>query len=142
MLANIWLFEGKTDESIQIFTDLLKQQPENYKALSKLIHLFRRVGEIEKCKEFIELAERRATNKAAAGLNFVWGMFKRFSMDPQGALRELNKARRDGFYGVDSMVLMIEIYLNPMDELLFSCQNKNVTYETSADNLKAAEALI
>jgi len=142
MLANIMLFEGKNDEAIETFRSLLERQPDNYRALGKLIHLFRRVGQLDSAKEFIDLAEKKANRKNDAGLSFCRGLYKRFAMDPQGALRELNNARFDGFYGVEALTLMVEIYLNPMDELVYSCQQKRVTYETSPENLKAAEALI
>jgi len=36
---------------------LIKEQPENYRALAKLVHLFRRVGKLDEAKEFIEKAE-------------------------------------------------------------------------------------
>ena len=69
-------------------------------------------------------------------------MFKRFSGDPQGALKELNTARFDGFYGVEALSLMINIYLNPFDDIMYSSQEKGPTYETSPENLRAAESLI
>ena len=40
------------------------------------------------------------------------------------------------------MTLMVEIYFNPLDDLMFSNQDKGATYETSPDNLRAAESLI
>ena len=46
-------------------------------------------------------------------------MFKWFSGDPQGALKELNTAWFDGFYGVDALNLMINIYLNPCDDIMY-----------------------
>ena len=51
-------------------------------------------------------------------------------------------ARFDGFYGIDSLNLMIEIYFNPPDDIMYSNQDKGPTYETSAENIKAAESLI
>ncbi len=73
---------------------------------------------------------------------YAKGLYHRFAGDPQEALKELNFARFDGFYGIDSLVLMIEIYLNPYNEIMYSCQDKGHTYEISNENLKAAEALI
>ncbi len=37
---------------------------------------------------------------------------------------------------------MIEIYFNPPDDIMYSNQEKGPTYETSPENLKAAESLI
>jgi tetratricopeptide repeat protein 21B len=61
--------------------------------------------------------------------------------DPQKALKEFNTARFDQFYGSKSLLQMIEIYLNPNNELLWSSSGEN-TSTTSAENIKAAESLI
>lgn len=37
---------------------------------------------------------------------------------------------------------MINIYLNPFDDIMYSSQEKGPTYETSPENLRAAESLI
>jgi len=37
---------------------------------------------------------------------------------------------------------MIEVYFNPPDDIMYSNQDKGPTYETSTENLKAAESLI
>lgn len=142
MLANIMLFENKAPAAIQTFRTLLEKQPDNYRALAKLVHLFRRTGKLEDAKEFIEKSEHAAARKCDAGLAYVRGLYERFSGNPQGALKELNTARFDGFYGIDALVLMVEIYLNPHDEIMFSSQEKGLTYTTTPENLRAAESLI
>lgn len=139
MLANIMLFEGKSQEAIDSFKDI---KSDNYRALAKLIHLFRRTGKLADAKAFIEKVEKNANKKSDAGLSYARGLFKRYIGDPQGALRDLNAARFDGFYGVDALILMVEIYFNPHDEIIYSSQNKEATYAIDAENQRAAETLI
>lgn len=76
-----------------------------------------------------------------AGLHFTKGLYLRYMGDPQAALRDLNVARFDGFFGEAAISNMIEIYLNPLNELIHSAQGEQ-EYTTTPDNLKAANDLI
>jgi tetratricopeptide (TPR) repeat protein len=142
MMSNLMMLRGDTEIALDAFKDLLNEKPDNYKALSQLVHLLRRCGKIEEAKDFIDKAEKNAIRSNEAGLAYAKGLYHRFTGEPQKALKELNKARFDSFYGQDALLLMIKIYLNPHDEILYSCKDKGPVYKTSADNMKAAESLI
>ena len=57
------------------------------------------------------------------------------------ALKELNIARFDGFFGEAAISNMIDIYLNPLNEMIFSSIGET-EYSTTADNIRAAQDLI
>jgi hypothetical protein len=61
-------------------------------------------------------------------------------------LKELNAARQDKFYKTPACVNMIEIYLNPLNEMLFTSitgTNDNIqAYQTPSENTEMAMALI
>lgn len=57
------------------------------------------------------------------------------------ALKELNVARFDSFFGEAAISNMIEIYLNPLNDMLVS-QTGEPEYTPTSDNIKAAQDLI
>jgi hypothetical protein len=65
-------------------------------------------------------------------------MYEACSRDTLETLKALSRSSTQ----LDSMASMINIYLNPFDDIMFSSQEKGPTYETSPENLRAAESLI
>ena len=76
-----------------------------------------------------------------AGLAYCKGLFCRYNSEPQKGLRELNFARFDNFYGESAIQNMIEIYLNPANELIYS-SILETDYATTPENIQAAKELI
>lgn len=136
------LLKGDTENALDTFKTLLEEKPDNFKALSQLVELFRKAGRISEAELYIDSAEKSAIRSNEAGLAYARGLYYRYTNEPQKALKALNKARFDSFYGVDSLILMIKIYFNPHDEIVYSSKEKNAIYKTSPENMKAADALI
>jgi tetratricopeptide repeat protein 21B len=78
----------------------------------------RRAGRLEDVPKFLEKAEKAAARSSMAGLAFTKGLFHRYQGEPHQALKELNVARFDSFFGEAAITNMIEIYLNPLNEML------------------------
>ena len=57
-------------------------------------------------------------------------------------MKELNIARFDGFFGEAAITNMIEIYLNPLNEMLVTQTTGEPEYQPTPDNIKAAQDLI
>lgn len=76
-----------------------------------------------------------------AGLSFTKGLYYRYIGEPQNALKELNIARFDSYFGESAISNMIEIYLNPLNEMIYSSLGET-EYNTTNDNIKAAQDLI
>ena len=55
-----------------------------------------------------------------AGIAFTKGLFHRYQGEPQAALKELNIARFDSFFGEAAISNMIDIYLNPIGDMIYS----------------------
>ena len=77
-----------------------------------------------------------------AGLSYCKGLYNRYNSEPQKALRELNFARYDNFYGQSAIQNMIEIYLNPASELIYSSQQDQMSYNPTPENISAAKELV
>jgi len=76
-----------------------------------------------------------------AGLSYCKGLYSRYTSEPQKALRELNFARFDNFYGESAITNMIEIYLNPANDMIFS-SILETDYGTTTENIQAAKELV
>jgi len=75
------------------------------------------------------------------GLHYCKGLFHKYNSEPQKALKELNHARFDNFYGSDAIQNMIGIYLNPANEMIFS-SIVEIDYGTTPENIQAAKELV
>jgi tetratricopeptide repeat protein 21B len=69
-----------------------------------------------------------------AGLYYCKGIYSRFNSEPQKALRDLNFARFDNFYGEKAIQTMIEIYLNPANDMIYSSISET-DYATTPENI-------
>jgi tetratricopeptide repeat protein 21B len=76
-----------------------------------------------------------------AGLNYCKGLYSKYNSDPEKALKELNFARFDNFYGSNAIENMIEIYLNPANDMIFS-SILETDYATTQGNIDAAKELV
>jgi len=78
-----------------------------------LIELLKRSGRLKDIKKYLDNAEKACGRSAVAGLAFNKGVYFRYNGEPQNALKELNIARFDSFFGEAAITNMIDIYLNP-----------------------------
>lgn len=103
--------------------------------------MLRRAGRISDIAQFIEKAEKACQRSNMAGLSFCKGLHHRYCGDAIEALKALNIARFDNFYGQSARINMIEIYLNPANEMIFSSQG-DTGYATTEQNIQMARELI
>ena len=141
MLANLMLMKEKPEDAINIYMQLLEKKPDNFNALAQLIELLRRAGRLADVPTFLERADKVAARSSMAGLAFTKGLFHRYQGEPQAALKELNIARFDAFFGEAAISNMIEIYLNPLNEMIFTSIGEP-EYTPTPDNIRAAQDLI
>lgn len=102
------------EESIKPLQDLLQRHPNSYRTLAKMISILRRVGKLEDIPAFFTRAEnsnRRCSGHA--GMHFCRGLYARYTNDVIKAVTEFNCCRTDALWGPESLVHMIELYLNP-----------------------------
>jgi len=70
---------------------------------------------------YLTAAEKACRRSNMAGLAFCKGLSHFYQNSPSEALKELNVARYDNFFGTLASCTMIEIYLNPANEMMFTC---------------------
>lgn len=132
------------EESIKPLRDLLQRHPNSYRTLSKMISILRRVGKLDEVQAFFTRAEiynRRSSGHA--GMHFCRGLYARYTNDIIKAVTEFNRCRTDALWGPESLIHMIELYLNPdQDGVWEEREAGNVIDEEVADNISVAERLL
>ena len=99
---------------------LLRDKPDNFVALSRYVMMLRRAGKLKDAPEFFSAAEKMGPRtKYSAGLHYCRGLYSWYSNNISEAIEEFNAARRDGEWGNQALVNMIQIYLNPDNENLW-----------------------
>ena len=71
-------------------------------------------------------------NPPQPGLNFCKGLFKRYTSEPNEALKFLNFARKDPDFGLRALCHMIEICQNPENQTI-----GGETFEQCVQNLRS-----
>lgn len=101
----------------------------------------RRAGRIKQVAPFLERAEAVCQRSSLSGLHFCKGLYAWHTGDPIQALKDLNVARFDNFYGQQARINMISIYLNPGREMMFSSMG-DTGYTTTQKSINMAKELI
>ncbi|NXU76844.1 TT21B protein, partial [Oreotrochilus melanogaster] len=114
MMADL-MFRKQDYEQAQ----LLERKPDNYATLSRLIDLLRRAGKLEEVPRFLLMAEKHSSRtKLEPGFHYCKGLYLWYTCEPNDALRHFNKARKDSDWGQNAVYNMIEICLNPDNEIV------------------------
>lgn len=128
------------------FTQLITKQPTNWEALIRLIEILRRTGNIQDCPEYINAAKQNCENPLKeTKFLFCKAMYEWYSGNLNNALKNFNNARQDPQFGQLAIYNMIEICLNPDDEMFaeqFS-DSDDIEYRDSRTMaLKTADRLL
>ncbi|XP_030747713.1 tetratricopeptide repeat protein 21B-like [Sitophilus oryzae] len=146
MMADIAFRKVDFDMALFHFSQLVSRQPTNWDALSRLIEVSRRLGNLEECEEYINSAEKMCVNpQKEPGFLYCKAFYQWHSGNLNAALKNFNQVRQDGKFGVQSLMAMIEICLNPDDEMLAEqfIESDDIEYRDSRSlALKTAERLI
>ncbi|CAM9525783.1 unnamed protein product, partial [Hapterophycus canaliculatus] len=143
MLGEVMFLKTHHSKAIECYRTVLKQKPNNYKALQKLIGLLRRAGQLSEVPVLLELAKTGDPRSSAhAGLRFCSGLYHRYINDMHEAVRQLNRARRDGEWGQQALEHLVEIYLSPNGDHLWEVATTAPGGDTSAESLGVARFFI
>ncbi|EJD76093.1 tetratricopeptide repeat protein 21B [Loa loa] len=119
MMADLLYQSNEAGKATIHFTQLLNRNPNQYHALARCIELSWRRGNVEQAEKYLRnalSANPRAT--LDAGFNYCKGLHEWYTGDPNAALQAFNRARRDLEWGERATYNMIEICLNPDNEII------------------------
>lgn len=130
MLADISFRKRDFDNASYHFSQLLFSQPLYWTALARLIEVMRRSGTLLESISFLKRAEELITRpESEPGFNYCKGMYEWYTGNPNAALRFFNNARRDAEWGPQAVYNIVEICLNPDNDL-----PSEGTYESQEDS--------
>ncbi|XP_048650841.1 tetratricopeptide repeat protein 21A isoform X3 [Marmota marmota marmota] len=119
MMADLMFRKQKYEEAINLYQQVLEKAPDNFSVLNKLIDLLRRSGKLEEAPAFFESSKKISSRvPLEPGFNYCKGIYSWHVGQPNEALKFLNKARKDSTWGPYATYYMVQICLNPDNELV------------------------
>ena len=141
ILGDLMFMKSDFDAATVQYKNLLKQNPNNYTAMEKLVSLLRRAGKLEEAEELFTKAEEADPRSSShAGLFYSRGLHFRYTNNIMDAVKNFNLARRDGEWGRKALEAMIEIYINPDGANLW--EEGEGGGEGNSENVRVAEKLL
>ncbi|KAI8924973.1 hypothetical protein BC831DRAFT_463081 [Entophlyctis helioformis] len=118
MMADLMFRKGTYQQAMFHFKQLLDKNPLHFEALAKLIDLARRNATLEEVEGMFGAAERASKKaKMNPGYHYCRGLFHRHMNNTEEALKEFLVCRRDAVWGERALHNLIELYLNPDNEI-------------------------
>lgn len=143
LTSEVLVFMEQLDRSVEIMTNYMNLQPNDYIAMEKAIALMRRAGKLKVAQQFLSNAEKRDRRCLShAGFHYCQGLYARFTNDIGKAIAEFNLARKDDYWGANALTHMIELYLNPDQEGAWEEKETGPVDDTTRANIAAAEELL
>ncbi|KAM4687801.1 tetratricopeptide repeat protein 21A [Discoglossus pictus] len=119
MMADIMFRKQDYETSIDLFQQVLEKAPDNFTVLSKLIDLLRRSGKLSEAPAFFDMALAKSSRVTLEpGYNYCRGLYCWHIGQPNEALKLFNKARKDSEWGQSAISNMVQICLNPDNDIV------------------------
>ena len=141
LLHDALLSQGLIDKGLDAFKRITQRDPSNFVALAGLLDFLRRDGQLDQVKEQLSLLDARLGKSNEPGYCFIKGLYFYFRKNPNEALINLFQAKRHHLYKNAAIKIMIDIYLNPDQDLLFNSATEKLK-PFKQENLECMEALL
>ena len=141
----------KSNEAASAYLEEIINKETSFKLVEVYIELVRRTGKINKVKELLTKAEKKYKFAYSPGLTYCKGLYYRYTNETNLALKEFSKIKTDEYYGVKCIEQMLELYLNPDNNILLlelpspykiSVKDGIIDYSTSDINFQAVKFLL
>ncbi|XP_068940430.1 tetratricopeptide repeat protein 21A isoform X2 [Petaurus breviceps papuanus] len=133
MMADLMFRKQKYETAINLYRQVLQKAPDNFSVLNKLIDLLRRSGKLDDAPAFFELSKKVSSRiPLEPGFNYCKGIYCWHIGQPNEALKYLNKARKDSDWGQRATYNMVQICLNPDNEIMGGEALETLTMENSS----------
>ncbi|XP_049484935.1 tetratricopeptide repeat protein 21A isoform X1 [Panthera uncia] len=140
MMADLMFRKQKHEAAVNLYHQVLEKAPDNFLAWNKLIDLLWRSGRLEDAPVFFELVKRMSSRAPLEpGFNYCRGIYCWRIGQPNKALKFLNKARKDSTWGQSATYYMVQICLNPDNEVVGGEVFKNLVAQSNSTDRKALE---
>lgn len=142
LLGECLMYKGEINQGMVGFKKAYNRDQTNFTALGQLFMFMRRAGHLDKVKELLEKTEEKFGKESnEPGLCFCRGLYYYFRKNPSQALVQFQKSLRNRLYTSTSIRYMIDIYLNPQQELFYTCEGNRI-YPFVQENIESIEVLL
>ncbi|CAD8066862.1 unnamed protein product [Paramecium sonneborni] len=141
MLSELVLQQDDSEKSIQQFVQTLQEKPNSFGTLSKVIDWYRKQNRLDEIQVIIDNCAKATQNQNEPGLCFCRGLYYKYKNLPKEALIQFNYAKKHQQYAEDSLTYMIDLYLNPDQDLYYSITDEQPK-PVAVENLKACDQLL
>ncbi|XP_037703418.1 tetratricopeptide repeat protein 21A isoform X2 [Choloepus didactylus] len=140
MMADLMFRKQKYEAAINLYHQVLQKAPDNFLVLDRLIDLLRRSGKLEDAPAFFELTRKMSSRvPLEPGFNYCRGIYCWHIGQPNEALKFLNKSRKDSTWGQSATYHMVQICLNPDNEIVGGEAFENLVAESNSAEKKESE---
>lgn len=140
ILANILFEKNDYAKAIDVFRNALSKKADNFVALHRLIDLMYKNGDITEAETYLNAAERTSeVSRSNPGYYYCKGLYLRYTNEPPEAIEYLNKARKNEYWGPLATELMVQIFLNPENQKIWSTDTAE---QDALKSLQAADYLL
>uniref|UniRef100_A0A673TMP0 Tetratricopeptide repeat domain 21A n=1 Tax=Suricata suricatta TaxID=37032 RepID=A0A673TMP0_SURSU len=140
MMADLMFQKQNPEAAITLYRQVLEKAPDNFLVWNKLIDLLWRNGRLDDAPTFFELVKRMPSRVVLEpGFNYCRGIYCWHVGQPNEALRFLNKARKDSTWGLRATYYMVQICLNPDNEVVGGEVFQNLAAESNPAARKDSE---
>ena len=142
LLGECLMYKGEISKGIVGFTKVYNRDQTNFIALGQLFSFMRKAGQLSEVKEKLKQVEEKfGKNSKEPGLCYCRGLYFYYRKNPGAALVEFQKATRSPVYKNYALRMMVDIYLNPSQDLFYQCKG-SVMREFVKDNIESMEILL
>ncbi|KAM5233426.1 tetratricopeptide repeat protein 21A isoform 5-T10 [Hipposideros larvatus] len=140
MMADLMFRKQEYEAAVHLYHQILEKAPDNFPILNKLIDLLRRSGKLEDAPAYFELAKKLSSRVLLEpGFNYCTGIYCWHIGHPKEAMKFLNKARKDSTWGQSATYYMVQICLNPDNEIVGGKAFENLVSESNSPGRKESE---
>ena len=141
LLSECLVTQGELEKGVAGFERVYSRDPTNFIALGCLFDFYRRSGQLEKIKEILDNMEQKMGRSNEPGYCYVRGIYYYYRKNPTEALVNLYIAKRHPLYKNPSLKIMVDIYLNPDQDLMFTSSPEKIK-PFKPENLQSMEVLL
>lgn len=126
LLAECLINQCELEKGQRGFEKIYNRDPTNFIALGCLFEFMRRNGQLNEIKSILDGLEVKLGKSNEPGFCYVKGLYHFYRKNSNEALVNLFQAKRNPLYRFHALKIMVDIYLNPDQDLLFSCQSEKI----------------
>jgi len=141
LLGECLLMSDKLEKGIIGFSKVYERDNTNFTALGILFRFLRQNGKLDEVKERLKSVEEKLGDTNEPGLSYCRGIYYFYRKNAPKALEEFQKASRNKLYKQSSLRHMIDIYLNPNQNVYYNAETK-AFFQMTPQNLKSVEILL